>query len=80
MHVRRLPTLFSQNVITWKACFLNAFFATLFVVIVYIRFIFSISYACRADDTDVTSTVWSLPAIFLRTLLKVVKDAGFVEE
>ncbi|MGI5835693.1 MAG: hypothetical protein ACOX87_04265 [Chloroflexota bacterium] len=73
-----------KNVITWKACFLNAFFATLFVVIVYIPL--HIFYFHMPVEQMIPmysfQTVWSLtlPAIFLRTLLKVVKDAGFVEE
>ncbi|MGE5619960.1 MAG: hypothetical protein ACM3US_11960 [Sphingomonadaceae bacterium] len=73
-----------KNVITWRACILNAFLASLFLIILYIPMhIFYFRMPVEKMVAMYTfQTIWSLsiPAVFLRALLKVVKDAGFVEE
>lgn len=73
-----------KNVITWKACILNAVLASCFLIALYIPL--HILYFKMPVDKMVAmysfQTIWSLtlPAVFLRALLKVVRDAGFVEE
>jgi len=73
-----------KNVITWKATITNAVLASIFIVILYIPL--HILYFKMPVEKLVPmysfQTLWSvtLPAIFLRAILKVVRDAGFVEE
>jgi hypothetical protein len=73
-----------RNVITWRACIAYAILASVFIVVLYIPlhvFYFQLP-AERLIAMYSFQSLWSmtLPAIFLRGILKVVRDAGFVEE
>lgn len=73
-----------KNVITWKACITNAALATVFIVALYIP-LHALYFKMPVEKMVAMysfQSLWSLtlPAVFLRALLKVVRDAGFVEE
>lgn len=72
------------NVITWRATITNAAIATALLIAIYIPM--HILYFKMPVEKMIAmysfQSLWSLtlPPIFLRMLLKVVRDAGFVEE
>lgn len=72
------------NVMGWKVPIAHAVLSTVFLVVLYIPL--HLLYFQMPVDKMVAmygfQSLWSLtlPVIFLRALLKVVKDAGFVEE
>lgn len=73
-----------DNVITWKATITNGVLATVFLVLLYIPM--HVLYFHMPVEKMVSlyamQSLFSLtvPAVLLRILLKVVRDAGFVEE
>lgn len=73
-----------DDVITWKATITNGILATIFLVALYIPM--HILYFHMPVEKMLSlygmQSVFSLtvPAVLLRILLKVVRDAGFVEE
>ncbi len=73
-----------DNVITWKATITNGVLATCFLVALYIPM--HVLYFHMPVEKMVSlyamQSLFSLtvPAVLLRILLKVVRDAGFVEE
>ncbi|HEX2922703.1 MAG TPA: hypothetical protein VHS28_01595 [Chloroflexota bacterium] len=73
-----------DNVLSWKACILNAVLATVFLVALYIpmHIIYFHMPVEKMMSLYFMQSVFSLtvPAVLLRMLLKVVKDAGFVED
>lgn len=73
-----------QNVITWKAVLAYTVLASVFMILVYIPlhlFYFRLPVE-RMLSLYGVQTAFSipLPAIFLYAMLRVVRDAGFVEE
>jgi hypothetical protein len=73
-----------RNVITWKAVLSYTVLASIFMILVYIPlhlFYFQLPVE-RMLSLYAVQTAFSipLPAIFLYAMLRVVRDAGFVEE
>lgn len=73
-----------KNVISWKACITFSIVATVLIVasdLPVLGVIFQLPVE-KMIPMFAFQSIWSatLPAIFLRALLKVVRDAGFVEE
>jgi hypothetical protein len=73
-----------DNVITWKATITNGVLATVFLVALYIPmhiFYFHLPVE-KMMSLYAVQSLFSLtvPAVLLRILLRVVRDAGFVEE
>jgi hypothetical protein len=73
-----------DNMITWRATILNAVLATIFLVALYIpmHVIYFHMPVEKMLSLYAMQSVFSLavPPVLLRILLKVVRDAGFVEE
>ena len=73
-----------NDVITWKATITNGVLATVFLVLLYIpmHVIYFHMPVEKMFSLYAIQSLFSLtlPAVFLRILLKVVRDAGFVEE
>ncbi len=73
-----------DNVITWKATITNGILATVFLVALYIplHILYFHMPVEKMASLYAMQSLFSLtvPAVLLRILLKVVRDAGFVEE
>ncbi len=72
------------NVITWRACITYAVVASVFIVVLYIP-LHILYFQLPVERLVAMYSFQSafsivLPSIFLRGILKVVRDAGFTEE